>query len=56
MAETVVDAAGGPAVVVEIVDAAGAVDGPAAVDEIAADAAVRAGEDTRVFLPRTYTN
>lgn len=55
LAETVVDAVDGPVVAVEIADAAGAVEGPAAVDGIAVGAADRAGEGTR-NLPRIYTD
>ena len=50
MAETVVDAVGGPAVVDGIAAAAGEVEGQVAADGIAADAAVRAGEDTSGLL------
>lgn len=56
MVEIVVDAVDGPVVVVEIADAAGAVEGPAAVVGIAEVAAVRAGEGTRNFLPRIWTD
>jgi hypothetical protein len=47
--ETAADAVGVPVAADVIVDAVGAVDGPAAVDGIG-DAAGRAGEDTRGFF------
>jgi len=57
MAETEVDAVDVRAAAGGIVDAAGAVVGLVAVaDGIAADAAGRAGEDTRNFLPRICTD
>ena len=49
MAEIVVGAVDGPAVADGIVDAAGAVDGRAAVADEIADAAGRAGEGTKRF-------
>lgn len=55
MAETVVDAADGPAVAGEIVDAAGAVDVLVVGEGIVADAAGRVGEGTN-FLPRMFAD
>jgi hypothetical protein len=54
-AEIVADAAVVPAVADGIVDAAGAVAVPVAAGVIA-DAAVRAGEDTKNLLPQIYAD
>lgn len=56
MAEIAAGAVDAPVAVGVIVDAAGAAEGLVAADGIVADAAARAGEDTRASLRRIHAD